>query len=194
MEKTITPEESFLVITKTIEETRERFKVNGHVFVFWGALVVIVFGSQMILSLLELYGLTIYPIYLFPLVGGGYMLYLWIQDKKKNIPKTIIGRVLGNIGWVVGMNLLVMGFFFWNQIGEAMAPIFLILLALMIIVSGLSINYRPLAIGGALVNLIGLGSFLLDRQYHGFSMMAGAVAGMIIPGILLNNARRKENV
>ncbi len=194
MEKTITPEESFLVITKTIEETRERFKVNGHVFVFWGALVVIVFGSQLLLSLSGLYSFTIYPVYLFPLVGGGYMLYLWIQDKKKNIPKTIIGRVLGNIGWVVGMNLLVMGFFFWNQIGEAMAPIFLILLALMIIVSGLSINYRPLAIGGALVNLIGLGSFLLDRQYHGFSMMAGAVAGMIIPGILLNNARRKENV
>ena len=54
MEKTsLTPEQSLLLITKTIEETKERFKENGHVFVFWGTLMLIVIGSQFILSLLE---------------------------------------------------------------------------------------------------------------------------------------------
>ena len=57
-EKTLTPEQSLLLITKTIEETKERFKENGHIFVFWGTLTVIVFGSQLILSLLELYKYT----------------------------------------------------------------------------------------------------------------------------------------
>jgi len=190
---TLTPEQSLLLITKTIEETKERFRENGHVLVFWGVLMLIVIGSQFILSLLELYKFTMYPVYLYPL-GGFYMIYIWVKEKRKNLPKTIIGNILGNIGWIVGMNLFIMGFFFSGQLKEALAPVFIILLALMIIVSGLSIKFRPLTIGGALMNLIGLGSFFLDRDYHGFSMMLGAVVGLIIPGILLNYARRKENV
>jgi len=195
MDKTnFTPEEGLLLITKTIEETKERFKENGHIIVFWGTLTFIVFGSQFILSLLELYKFTRYPVFLFPLVGGAYMLYIWIKEKKQNKPKTIIGNIIGNLGWVVGMNLMIMGFFFWSKLGEAIAPIYLILLALFIIVTGLSIKFKPLTIGGVLVNLIGLGTFILNTDYHGFSMMLGAVVGLIIPGILLNKARRKENV
>ena len=190
---TLTPEQSLLLITKTIEETKERFKENGHVLVFWGILMLIVIGSQLILSLLELYKFTMYPVYLYPL-GGVYMIYIWIKEKKKNMPKTIIGNILGNIGWIIGMNLMIMGFLFSDQLGDAMGPVFIILLSLMVFVSGLSIKFRPLTIGGALVNLIGLGSFFIDRNYHGFSLMLGAVVGLIIPGILLNYARRKENV
>ena len=190
---TFTPEESLLLITKTIEETKERFKENGHILVFWGTLILIVFGSQLILSLLEFYKYTMYPVYLFP-IGGIYMLYIWIKDKKQNKPKTIIGNILGNLGWVVGMNLMIMGFIFSGKLGEAMAPVFLILFALFIIVCGLTIKFKPLTIGGVLVNLIALGSFFLDRDYHGFSMMLGALVGLIIPGLLLNIARRKAYV
>jgi hypothetical protein len=194
MEKAnLTPEQSLLLIAKTIGETKERFKENGHIFIFWGALTFIVFGSQLILSLLEFYKFTMYPVYLFP-IGGIYMLYIWIKEKKKNMPKTVIGNILQNLGWVVGMNLLVMGFFFSGKLGEATGPVFLVLLALFIIVCGLSIKFKPLLIGGVITNFIGLGSFFFDMDYHGFSMMLGAVVGLIIPGILLNNARRKENV
>jgi hypothetical protein len=187
----LTPEQSLLLITKTIEDTKERFKENGHVLVFWGVLILIVVGSQLILSLLELYKFTMYPVYLYPLVGGVYMIYIWIKEKNKNMPKTIIGNILGNVGWIIGMNLMIMGFFCSGQLGEAMGPVFIILLSLMSIVCGLSINFKPLTIGGLILNLIGLGSFFLDRDYHGFSMMLGAVVGLIIPGVLLNYARRK---
>ena len=190
---TLTPEQSLLLITKTIEETKERFKENGHILVFWGILMLIVIGSQFILSLLELYKFTMYPVYLYPF-GGVYMIYIWIKEKKQNMPKTIIGNILGNLGWIFGMNLMIMGFFFSGKLGDAMAPVFLILFALFINVCGLSIKFKPLIIGGVLVNLIGLGSFFLDRDYHGFSMMLGAVVGLIIPGILLNIARRKAYV
>lgn len=190
----LTPEQSLSLITKTIEDTKERFKENGHILVFWGVLILIVVGSQFILSILELYKFTMFPVYLYPLVGGVYMIYIWIKEKKKNMPKTIIGNILGNIGLVIGLNLMTMGFLFSNQLGEAMGPVFIILLALMSIICGLTINFKPLTIGGILLNLIGLGSFFIDRDFHGFSMMLGAVVGLIIPGILLNYARRKANV
>lgn len=195
MEKTtLTPEESLLLITKTIEETKERFKEYGHVFVFWGTLTVIVFGSQLILSLLELYKYTMLPVYLFPIGAIITGIWAWQEHKKNNTPKTIIGNILQNIGWIIGMNLMIMGFLFSNQLGNAIGPVFIILFAMMSIVCGLAIKFKPLTIGGALVNLIGLGSFMFATDYHGISMMLAAVVGMIIPGILLNIARRKENV
>ncbi|MEN8250346.1 MAG: hypothetical protein ABFS32_15540 [Bacteroidota bacterium] len=195
MDKThLTPEQSLLLISKTIEETKERFKEYGHVFVFWGTLTVIVFGSQLVLSLLELYKYTMLPVYLFPVGAIITAIWAWRDHKKENKPKTFIGNILQNIGWIIGMNLMIMGFLFSDKLGDAIGPVFIILFALMIIVCGLSIKFRPLTIGGAIVNLIGLGSFLLDSNYHGISLMVGAVIGMIIPGILLNIARRKEHV
>lgn len=192
MDKTdLTPEQSLLLITKTIEQTKERFKENGHIFVFWGCLMLIVIGSQFVLSLLELYKFTMVPVYLYPVGGILTSIYVWKEYRKNNAPKTIIGVILGSLGWAVGLNLMVMGFIFSSQLGEALAPVFIILLALMVIVSGSTIQFRPLIIGGVIMNLIGLASFYLDRDYHGFSMMLGAVVAFIIPGILLNTARRK---
>ena len=195
MERTnLTPEQSLLLITKTIEETKERFKEYGGVFIFWGTLTLIVFGSQLILSLLKLYKFTMVPVYLFPAGAILTAIWAWKEHKKNNLPRTIIGTILKNIGWVVGMNLLIMGFLFSDMLGDAIGPVFIILLALMIIVCGLSIRFKPLIFGGLITNLIGLGSFFLDRDYHGFSIMLGAVVGMIIPGLLLNIARRRKNV
>lgn len=193
-ETNLTPEQSLLLITKTIEETKERFKENGHIFIVWGSLMLIVVGSQFLLSLLELYKYTMVPVYLYP-VGAIYTgLYVWKEYKKNNAPRTLIGAILGSMGWVVGLNLMTMGFLFSDKLGDALGPVFIILLAMMIIVSGASIRFRPLIIGGVLMNLIGLGSFLIDRDYHGFSMMLGAAVAFIIPGILLNNPRRKGDV
>ena len=188
---TLTPEESLLLITKTIEETKERFKENGHIFIFWGTLMLIVIGSQFILSLLELYKFMMVPVYLYPLGAIITGIYVRKVYKKNNAPKTIIGIIMGSMGWVVGMNLMTLGFLFSAQLGDALAPVFIILLAIMVIVSGATINFKPLIIGGILMNIIGLASFYIDRDFHGFSMMLGAVVAFIIPGILLNNARRK---
>ena len=190
---TLTPEQSLLLISKTIEQTKSRFKESGHIFIYWGTLTVIVFGSQLILSLLELYKFTIWPVYLFPL-SIFYMIYFMIKEKKKNLPKTIIGTMLGTMGWIFGINLMIMGFLCHEKLGGAIAPVFIIFFAMFIIVCGLSIRFKPLTIGGILSNLIGLGSFFIDTDYHGFSLMLMAVVGLIIPGILLNVARRKNHV
>jgi len=193
-EKNLTPEESLLLITKTIEETKKRFEENGHIIILWGVLTLIVFASQYILVLLGLHTKfdIIWTVILFPL--GAIYTFIYVRKNEKNLPKTLLTRVISTMGWAMGLNLMILGFVFSKQLGDAHAPIFLILLALSMIVTGSSIKFKPLLIGGILLNLIGFGSFFLARDYHGFSMMLGAVVGLIIPGILLNKARRKENV
>ncbi len=197
MDKTsLTPEESLLLISKTIEETKKRFEENGHIIILWGSLTFIVFLSQYILVLSGLYKLfdIAWTCILFPLGAIYTFIYVWRKTKKKNLPKTLLTRIIGTMGWAIGMNLMILGFIFRQHLGNAIAPIFLILLALSMIIIGASIKFKPLFIGGLLLNLIGFGTFYLHMDYHGFSLMLGAVIGLIIPGILLNYARRKENV
>ena len=193
---TFTPEESLLFITKTIEETKNRFEKNGHIIILWGVLMFTVFFSQYIFSISGLYKKfdIIWTVILFPLGAIYTFIYTRKTVYKNNLPKTFLTRVIQTMGWAMGMNLMVLGFLFSQQLGDAMAPIFIILLALSMIVIGASIEFKPLFIGGLLMNLIGFVTFYLARDYHGFSMMLGAIVGLIIPGILLNNARRKENV
>ncbi len=130
---------------------------------------------------------------LFPL-GGIYTFIYARRVEKKNVPTTIIGKTIGTMGWVFGVNLLILGFVFGHQLDKAAAPIFLILLALFIIMTGISIKFKPLTIGGILLNLIGFGTFLVHADYYGLSMMIGSAVGLIIPGILLNRAKRQEHV
>jgi len=195
-EHNFTPEESLLLISKTIEETKKRFQENGHIIILWGSLTFIVFFSQYIFVLTGLYKLfdIMWTCILFPLGAIYTFIYARKKVKKKNLPKNIIGITIGTMGWVVGMNLMILGFVFGDQLDKAAAPIFLILFALFIIMTGISIRFKPLTIGGILMNLIGLGTFLVNPDYYGFSMMLGSVVGLIIPGILLNRAKREAHV
>jgi len=194
--KNFTPEESLLLISKTIEETKKRFEENGHIIILWGVVTFVVFASQYIFSAIGWYKKfdIIWTTALFPLGAIYTFIYIRKNVKKRNLPKTLLTRVIGTMGWAMGGNLMALGLLFGKQLGDAMAPVFIILLALSIIVIGASIKFKPLFIGGILMNLIGLGSFFFTRDYHGFSMMLGALVGLIIPGILLNMANRKENV
>lgn len=197
MDKTnLTPEESLLLISKTIEETKRKFEENGHIIILWGVITFVVFASQYIFSVIGWYKKfdIIWTTALFPLGAIYTFLYIRKNVKKKSLPNTLLTRVIETMGWAMGGNLLMLGLFFGQQLGDAMAPIFIILLALSMIVTGSSIKFKPLFIGGILMNVIGLGSFFLARDYHGFSMMLGALVGLIIPGILLNRAHRKEYV
>jgi hypothetical protein len=196
MDGKMTPEESLLLIAKVIEETKLRFKENGHIIILWGTLIFIVFVSQYILVLLGLYKLfdIAWTCILF-LLGGIYtFIYGWKKYKKNNVPRTIIGNIIGTMGWVVSINLMILGFLFHNKLGEAIAPVFLILWALFFILTGISIKFKPIIIGGILLNLMGFAAFYINGQYHGLILATGAVIGMIIPGILLNRANRNEHV
>jgi len=195
-EHNLTPEESLLLISRTIEETKQRFQENGHILILWGCVTFSVFFLQYFFSIVGLYKKfdIIWTCILFPLGAVYTFIYVRGKEKKNQIPKNILGRILGTMGWVLGFNLMILGFVFGDHLGNALAPIFLIFFAFFIIMVGVSIKFKPLIIGGILLNLIGFGSLLVGREYHGFSLMLGSVVGFIIPGILLNIAKKKEHV
>lgn len=195
-EKNFTPEESLSIISKTIEETRKKIQDNGHIMILWGCLIFTVIFSQYMLELLGLHKKfdIVWTCILFPLGAIYTFFYARRKTKKNNIPKTVLGITIEAMGWVFGLNVLVLATVFNNQIGNALAPVIMILLAMTIIVIGLSIKYKPLTIGGIILNLLAFGTFWVNPAYYGFNLMFGAIVGLIIPGILLNIAKKRGNV
>lgn len=61
-------------------------------------------------------------------------------------------------------------------------------------ISGASIRFKPLIIGGIVINLIGFAGFIIDWHYHFLLLAAASVIAFIIPGILLNLKNKKDNV
>ncbi|MDD3431114.1 MAG: hypothetical protein PHF38_03715 [Bacteroidales bacterium] len=190
----ISPEESFQLIAKTIQETKKRFEDNGHLFIFSGLIMFVVCLSQFVLIQLELYSINWYPNFLYPLGAIYTFFYAFNKYKKKKIPSNLIGNILASLGWMLGLNLMILGFFFSNKLGEAIAPVFLIFMAFFICISGVTVKYKPLIWGGILLNLIGLATFYFEWQYHPLIMAVGSVVALIIPGILLNNKRKRADV
>lgn len=196
MDEKITPEESLLLITKTIEETKKRFEENGHIIILFGILTFIVFLSQYIFVQIGWYKLfdIAWTTILFPLGAIYAFIYFRKKVKKKNLPKTYVGSIMRTMAWVFFVNGGILGLIFGHQLGKANAPVAFILFALFVIMLGVSIKFKPLIIGGFILNLMGFSTFYINGQYHALMLAIGAVIAMIIPGILLTKAKRKENV
>lgn len=99
-EKNFTPEESLLIISKTIEETKKKIQENGHIIVLWGSLIFLVIFSQYVLELLGLHKKfdIVWTCILFPLGAIYTFFYIRRKTKKNNIPKTVLGTVIGAMG------------------------------------------------------------------------------------------------
>lgn len=188
---TFTPEESLLLIAKTIEETKNKFKENGHILMFWGFLMLFVTLSQYILYQLEFYKTQWYPVFLYPL--GGIYTWIYAFKESKKMPATIIGDIVGWLGGLIGVNLMLLGFFFIHKLGLNAGPVFLLLFAIFLFVTGMAIRFKPLIISGILLNLWALSAFYTVEELNYLIMSIGSLA-LIIPGIMLHLDYRREHV
>jgi hypothetical protein len=190
--ESLTPEESIALITRTIQQTKYRFVENGHILIMWGVLICAASLAQFILLRLEHYTINYFPYFIMPLGGVYTYLYYGRKQKKNNLPVTIIGRILRVLGTVLGINFLVLGFIYWKELGAALFPIFFIFLALLVIIMGAAIKFKPFLIGGIILNLTGFALFFVELEYHPVIMSAAAVITIVIPGLILNRTKSNQ--
>ncbi len=198
MDKTIlTPEESLSLISKTIEEvnrktieeTKERFKEGSVIYILGGFLMFLVTLCQFFIVRLDLNLPTGIPALLYPIGGAFSSIYFRKKTKKIDLPKNnLLGKLLSTLGVLLGINFMIMAIFLGPQLGVAFIPIVLILFAFWIIMTGVSIRFKPILIGGIVINLMAFIPFLIDWQYHFLIMTIASVIGIIIPGILLKKS------
>jgi hypothetical protein len=191
--KEFTPSESLSLIANVISEAKSRFKDNGFSFIFMGLSIFIASFSQFVLLKLKYYQINYYPYFIMPVAAAITFFY---YKKKRNSTKSIniIGTLFTIISAIMGINLMIAGFFFWGKFGIALIPFMLIILAIWSALTGVIIKNRVFLISGIVINIIAYLSFYVVREYHPLILSLVSLIGFVIPGIMLNYSSKEGHV
>lgn len=191
--KEFTPSESLSLIANVISEAKSRFKDNGFSFIFLGLCSFIASLSQFVLLKLEYYQINYYPYIIMPIAAG--ITYFYYRKKRSAVKsKNIIGTLFSIISAIMGINLMISGFFFWGKFGIALIPFMLILFSVWSALTGVLIKNRIFLISGIVINIIAYLSFYIGREYHPLVLSIVSLIGIVIPGILLNYSSKENYV
>ena len=193
-------EQSLRVIKDMIQVSRKKMQNDGILFIVWGwtQFILSFFLNYLTGTLVTTHHIMaiVRPLrIILPLFAIGFTLYYILKQREK--VKTYIGISLRYI-WVsmficmVFVNLI--QFNVLQKINfELQHPIFMVLIAFAITITGVVIRYRMIIAGGVLFGILGLlaSYFTLETQLLIEAM--GWLVAFIIPGHLLY-AKRKEHV
>jgi hypothetical protein len=191
--KEFTPTESLALIANVILEAKSRFKDNGFSFIFIGLCSFIASLGQFVLLKLEYYQINYYPYFIMPIAGA--VTYFYYKKKRSAVKsKNIIGTLFSIISAILGINIMIAGFFFWGKFGIALIPFMLILLSIWSALTGVLIKNRIFLISGIVINIIAYLSFYIVREYHPLVLSIVSLIGIVIPGIILNYSSKESHV
>ena len=185
-----TPQESLRLISRIIEEARERFEANGIVYVFWGVLIALATLSQYALIQAGYARISWYPYLIIPI--GFIFNYWYFRRKQKTLPHNPIAQTTAVLWTILGVDMIILGFLFAAELKEHLLPVLLLLQGIGMIVSGSLIKSRLLTAAGFVLNLGGFLAFMIDWQMQ--PLLAGilAILCIVLPGILLTKKERRH--
>ena len=183
--------ESIHLISEVIQEARVRFEENGVIYVFWGLFIALISLSQFLLLTNELYAINWYPYLAIPLGFVFTMYYYW--RKKAHRTKNQISTILSKTWLALGVNKMLLGFFFAPALGENLSPIILILLAIGILVSGIALRSTILIISSVLINIAGILCFSVAWLYQPLVLSASSFIAVMLPGLYMFVKSKKAN-
>ena len=191
--KEFTPTESLALIANVILEAKSRFKDYGFSFIFIGLCSFIASLGQFLLLKLEYYQINYYPYFIMPIAAA--VTYFYYRKKRSAVKsKNIIGTLFSIISAIMGINLMIAGFFFWGKFGIALIPFMLILFSIWSALTGVLIKNRIFLISGIVINILAYCSFFIGKDYHPLILSIVSLIGIVVPGIILNYSSKKSNV
>lgn len=191
--KELSPTESLALITKVIQEAKSRFRDNGFSFIFLGLCSFIASLGQFVLLQLGYYQINYFPYFIMP-VAGVITYYYYKKKRSAAKSKNIIGNLLSVLGIVLGLNLAIAGFFFWNKFGVALIPFMLIIFSIWPLITGVLFRNQYFIVAGLLINIIAYAAFFIDQEFHPLVLAIISLVGIVIPGILLKYSQKEHYV
>lgn len=176
--------ESLQVIMKTIERTRDNFRVNSFYFMLWGWLVAIAsFGF------FTLHRFTSFKFYFIPFpvlaIVGIVVTVLHYRKQRALAPtESYLTYFLSRMWMVLGLCFIVVVFI---NVSQHLTPFTytLILAAIGTLVSGLVMQFRPMIAGGIFFLVSAITTIFLPEDYKVLLHGVAIIAGYLIPGYLL---------
>ena len=193
-EENFTHTESLTIIQAMINKAKDQFSENGHLYLVWGWVilfcsighfVLIKFFSFPNASMIWIvtWGAIIYQTY-----------YLWKQGRQKRV-RTYTDDVIGWV-WITFVILMFLfGFLFARALGSAyyqyMNVGFLALYGMPTFLSGITLRFRPLVLGGISCWCMSVVACFIHYQFHLLLLGLAVIIAWIVPGYILR-ARHKK--
>lgn len=188
-DKPLDPQESLLLIQKFISGTRGNVRRSAFGFIFWGILIAVAsFGNYLLMLIIkpEIASL-IWPV----LTIGGFIVTMiyYTANSKRDGAVSAFGRFFK---WLFLCGGITYFLFIFLSAEEHISPtpFMLALTALLIIVAGLAMRFRPMIWGGILFFAVSIISVFVAPLNQLLLVGGSFIIGYLIPGILL--VRKKE--
>ncbi|MDD2492298.1 MAG: hypothetical protein PHV12_08945 [Bacteroidales bacterium] len=190
-EKKLNQNESLEIISKMIKETRTNLERDGGgIYLLWGYLWLIVALAIYFLILKTGDYRVQWLWFAMPLIGYPTMIYMLKKREKGAV--TFVGRVIGSIWITIGVAAGLLSLY---MVVDYKAYPILFVIALLVnvgvAISGLVIKFKPVIIAGFLGIALSFVMLMVSGPSQILVYAGFAVLMLIIPGHILNNAKRR---
>ena len=180
------PAKSLDIISEMIHQAKGNVRNNAIHFLLWGWVVAIAnFGMY---ALIQVNYKAPYIVWLITIPAAFLSLYVGFRQGKNSRVTTHLGQIYMWL-WISFGIVIFTIVAFGARIGYQFNSIILLITSIPTFLSGISLRFKPLMIGGVLFWLFGILSFMVD---YNTQLLVGGVAiicGYLIPGYLLRNKK-----
>ncbi len=188
MHEQLNPSESLDIISKAINQTKENIKEKSFYYILWGWLVSIAsFANYFILAFTDIRQSYILWLVLTPM---GWIISKVYTTKKEKAKKyeTYLDVFLKNLWTVIGVSFIVIHFIsFYLKVNPT--AFVLLLAGIGTLVSGLTMKFNPLSVGGVMLFIFSIVSLFVNKTDALLVNGIAIIIGYLIPAYLLKKSK-----
>lgn len=184
----LNPTESLNIISKAISQTKDNIKDQSFYYIMWGWLISIASLSNYLLVTFTNFKQAYLPWLI--LIPVGWIVSITYSIKKERTKKyeTYIEIFLKYLWIVLGVSfILVVNISIWLKINPA--TFVLLLAGVGTLVSGLTMKFKPLSIGGISLFGFAISSLFVNNSLTLLITSIAVVVGYLIPAYLLKKSK-----
>ncbi len=185
----LNPNESLKIISQAINQTKENIKERSFYFLWWGWIIAIAAFSHYFLTAFSTTDKSYIPWVILIPVGWAGSIFYSIKSEKTKAYQTYFELFLKYLWIVLGISFMISVFISLSL--EVQPAIFVSLLAgIGTLVSGLTMKFKPLIVGGLLFFVFAIGSLFVDQTTVLLINAIAIVTGYLIPAYFLKNSKQ----
>lgn len=183
----LSSQQSLEIISKMINTAKGNFSNASFHFLLWGWVILFTnLGHYYLQEVIHYEAPFIVWLITIPSALTSCV-YGYRQGRKATV-RSHFDRIYGYIWLAFIVSITILIIFFGNKSGHLILnPLILILAAMATFISGISLKFRPLLIGGILFWVFAIISLLLNNPYQYLISAVAVLTGYLIPGYMLKN-------
>lgn len=193
-DQNFTHSDSLAIIQAMINKAKDQFSENGHLYLVWGWVILVCsVGHFVLMRFFSFENASM--IWILTWAAIIYQtFYLWKRGKQKRVT-TYTDEVIGWV-WITFVILMFLfGFLFARALGAGyyryMNVGFLALYGMPTFLSGITLRFRPLILGGISCWGLSIVACFISFEFHLLLLGLAVVIAWIIPGYILRARHQK---